>query len=363
MKRTSTNMVGLGKWLSAATLLATALTGCVEEKAPVVQDRLVKVVKVGNGSTDQGRQYSGEVRARYETLLGFRVGGKIAERLVDAGAVVKAGQVLARLDGTDAGLQAIQADAQSKLAEAEVKRYRELREKNFISQSALDSKETLYKAAAAQAGLARNQSAYTSLVADKDGVIAAVLAEAGQVVAAGQGVMRLARKGDREVAINIPEEDVAGIKPGMTVDVILWADGNRVIAGKIRELAPAADPATRTYPARISLPAEEASLPLGLSATVRVSKGNGRNGDSGEFHTIPLTAIFQQGDKPAVWKVSGDGKLLLQPVTVVRYGETEALVKEGLAADDVVVAAGVHKLHAGEQVRFAGMKATGNSGK
>lgn len=341
--------------------LGVVLAGCSEQKAAVVPDRLVKVFHVGKGASGQLRQYSGEIRARYETLLGFRIGGKIVERMVDAGATVKSGQLLARLDGTDAGLQTIQADAQRKLAEAELKRYRELREKNFISQSSLDSKETLYKAAAAQAGLARNQSSYTSLVADKDGVIAAVLAEAGQVVAPGQGVMRLARKGEREVAINIPEEDVRSIKADMAVEVVLWAEGNRVIPGKVRELAPAADPATRTYPARIALPATEGALPLGLSATVRVSKGGT---DEAETQAIPLTAIFQQGDKPAVWKVDPAGKLILQSVVVASYGETEAMVKQGLVPGDVLVAAGVHKLHVGEQVRLAGQAVvTGTAAK
>ncbi|GAB2181297.1 efflux RND transporter periplasmic adaptor subunit [Denitratisoma sp. agr-D3] len=336
-------------------LLPFALLGlaaCSSPPPPEVQPRLVKSIVVGQGGEATGPIYSGEVRARRESLLGFRIGGKIVERLVDAGAVVKAGQPLARIDGADAALQVVQAEAQRSLAEAEARRYRDLKEKNFISQSALDGKETTLKAAAAQAALARNQAAYTTLVADRDGVIAAVLAEVGQVVSAGQGVMRLAQKGEREVALNIPEEGLTGLKPGVEAEVTLWAGERRAIQGKLRELAPAADPATRTYPARIALPPAEAALPLGLSATVKFVGTSSAARDAGKQFSIPLGAVFQDGDKPAVWVIDKDGMLSLRPVGISRYGEREAVVNAGLEGGERLVAAGVHKLHGGEKVRL-----------
>src|SRR3989338_5001950 len=168
-------------------LLVAVLAGCNKEIAPAAKiERPALTLVVGSAATESGNTYSGEVRARYETQLGFRIGGKIVERLVDAGARVKAGQALMRLDSGDAGLQLGSAEAQHQLAEADTKRYRELRSKGFVSQSALDAKEAALQAAVAQAGLARNQSSYTTLHADRAGVIAAILAEAGQVVAAGQ---------------------------------------------------------------------------------------------------------------------------------------------------------------------------------
>ncbi|MGE5489792.1 MAG: efflux RND transporter periplasmic adaptor subunit [Actinomycetota bacterium] len=326
---------------------ALILSACSQPAPPPAQATLVKAVTVGSGGGVSAREYSGEVRARYEALLGFRLGGKIVARLVDAGASVKAGQVLARIDGADAAQQVIQADAQRGLAEADLQRYRDLKQKNFISQSALDAKEAAYKSAAAQAALAHNQSAYTALVADKDGVIAAVLAEPGQVVAAGQGVMRLAQNGEREVAVNIPEDAIAGLKPGVEAEVTLWSDGNKTIKGRLRELAPAADPATRTYPARISLLDVSQQMPLGLSATVRFKTG----GDTAQ--AIPLTAIFQQGQQTAVWMITKDATLNLRPVSVARYGDQAAFITAGLTAGERIVAAGVHKLHEGEQVRLA----------
>ncbi|HEX5393958.1 MAG TPA: efflux RND transporter periplasmic adaptor subunit [Rhodocyclaceae bacterium] len=329
---------------------ALILSACSQPVPPPALPTLVKAVTVGSEANAGGREYSGEVRARHETQLGFRLGGKIIARLVDAGATVKAGQILARLDGADTAQQQIQADAQRILAEAELQRYRDLKQKNFISQSALDSKEATFKSAAAQAALAHNQSAYTALTADKDGVIAAVLAEPGQVVAAGQGVMRLAQNGEREVAVNIPEDAIAGLKPGAEAEVTLWADGNRVLKGRLRELAPAADPATRTYPARISLPDANSQMPLGLSATVRF-----RTAATG-IVAIPLTAVFQQGQQTAVWIIGKDEVVTLRPVTIARYGDRDAFVTAGLAVADRIVGAGVHKLHEGEKVRLADVR-------
>src|SRR5574340_1133388 len=237
-------------------VLVSVFAGCGKESTPAAKiERPALTLVAGSAATDGGSTYSGEIRARHETQPGFRIGGKIIERLVDAGARVKAGQALMRLDPGDAGLQLGSAEAQHQLAEAEAKRYRELRSKGFISQAALDAKEAALKAAAAQAGLAHNQSAYTTLHADRAGVIAATLAEAGQVVGAGQPVLRLAPDGEREVAIAIPESQLANLKVGSTAEIVLLTAGDNAapLAGRLRELSPAADPASRTYAARVTL--------------------------------------------------------------------------------------------------------------
>jgi RND family efflux transporter MFP subunit len=327
-------------------LLAAALAGCSPPPPPAAAEKRVRVLKVGAGSTALQRTYSGEVRARIETTLGFRVPGKLIERLVDAGAVVKAGQPLARLDATDAGLQSIQAEAQRALAAADALRFRDLRAKNFVSQSALDARETALKAAEAQAALATNQAGYTTLKADRAGVIGQVLAEPGQVVAAGQGVFRLAPDGEREVAITIPENELGSFKLGQEAEVSLWSDERKPLGGVLREIAPVADPLTRTYAARISLKNADPRLPVGLTATVRFIAKTSAGG-----FTVPLAAIFQLGSQPAVWLVAADGSLSLKPVTVASFGDNGALISAGLAGGERIVAAGVNRLVVGEKVR------------
>ena len=329
--------------------LCVSLIGCSEQAAPPARiEQPVVTQIVANSASDGSFTYAGEVRARYEMALGFRINGKIVARLVDAGTVVKAGQVLARLDPNDAALQASQAESQWKLAEAEVKRFRDLRSSNFISQSALDAKETLLKAAQAQAGLARNQAAYTNLVADHAGVIAAVMAEPGQVVSAGQPVFRLARAGAREVAISIPESRISKLKIGAPAEVTLWAEDAKAapLQGLLRELAPTADPASRTYPARVALNDADARSVLGMTAQVRFINNTG-----GSSVILPLSAIFQQGDQPAVWIVAADHSVQLRPVKVTAYRDDGALIGDGLTTGERIVSAGVHKLTAGEKIR------------
>lgn len=271
--------------------LVPVFAGCNKEPAPTAKtERPALTLVAGSAATAGGNTYSGEVRARREAQLGFRIGGKIVERLVDAGARVKAGQALLRLDPGDAGLQLGSAEAQHQLAEADAKRYRELRSKGFVSQAALDAREAALKAAAAQAGLARNQSAYTTLSADRAGVVAAILAEAGQVVAAGQPVLHLAPDGEREVAIAVPEAQLADLKVGSAAEITLLAAGAAPLAGRLRELSPAADPASRTYAARVTLTQPGPDVALGMTARVRFPADKKSDG-----LLVPLTAIFQQG--------------------------------------------------------------------
>lgn len=325
---------------------ALFLSACSKPSTPAVAiERTALTQVVGAFAGDSERVYSGEIRARHEVNLGFRVGGKITQRLVEAGTVVKAGQLLARLDSSDAGLQARAAEAQYQLAEAEVKRYRVLLSKNFVSQSALDAKEAALQALSAQAGLARNQSGYTHLVAEKSGVVMATFAEVGQVVAAGQAVLKLAEDGAREVAIAIPESDYANLSVGAKATVSLWS--SRSVdeqTGRLRELSPAADAASRTYAARVSLP--DNKLPLGMTAQVKfVSK----NVAPREL-LVPLTAIFQQGNHAAVWIVAADHSVSLRPVQIAQYADEGALIASGIKAGERIVSAGVHKIVAGEKI-------------
>jgi len=334
-------------------LLLPLIAACSVPEPPAPPLKLVRTLKVGAEGTANSaldRAYSGEVRARIETTLGFRIGGKIVERLVDAGQAVKAGQVLARLDPADAALQLTQAEAQKALAAADLARYRDLKAKNFISASALDARETTFKAAEAQAALARNQSTYTALVADRTGVIGQVLAEPGQVVGAGQAVFRLAPDGEREIAISIPEHEVGRFKLGQPAEVKLWSGADKAIQGRLREVSPAADPVTRTFAARITLKDADPRLALGMTATVRFPAADA---SGAARQVVPLTAIFQQGNQAAVWKVGADGTVNLQKVTVAAYTDAGAVVSDGLAGGETIVAAGVNLLTTGEKVRVA----------
>lgn len=336
--------------LAPICCIALTLLAACGEKAPPPDTvdtgpRLVKALKVSSGETAQEHRYSGEVRARIETTPGFRIGGKLVERLVDVGARVKPGQPLARLDAADQRLAATQAEANRALAAAELKRTEELRQKNFISQAALDARQTAATAAEAQARLAQNQAAYATLVADAPGVVAAVLAEPGQVVGAGQAVFRLARDGEREVAIAIPESRLAGLQVGAAATVELW--GGKTYPGRLRELAPAADPASRTFAARVSILDADAAVALGMTAAVGFAQASPRE------IVVPLAAILQQGDRPAVWVIGADGTLSQRPVEITRYDDRGAVVAAGLQAGETIVAAGAFKLAAGEKVRVA----------
>jgi RND family efflux transporter MFP subunit len=345
--------------LALLFLLPLLLAACSEPPPPAAAPKLVRTIKVGAGDTaldGASRSYSGEVRARIETTLGFRIAGKIVERRVDAGMAVKAGQVLARLDPADAGLQSAQAQAQRALAAAELARYRDLKLKNFISASALDAKETAFAAADAQAALAKNQAAYTTLVADRAGVIGQVLAEPGQVVSAGQAVFRLTADGEREIAISLPENEIAGFKLGQAAAVTFWAADSALqkpLAGRLREISPVADPVTRTYAVRVSLKDADPRLPLGMTATVRFSSDT----PGAAKLIIPLTAVFQQGNHPAVWKIGADSTVALQAVSIAEYTERGAVVTAGLAGGEQIVTGGVNLLSAGEKVRVVTLAA------
>lgn len=371
----------------SATLVAL-LAGCEQPAPPTSGPRPVIVHTVGQTQSIGALTYSGEVRARHETPLGFRVPGKLSERRVDVGQSVVAGQVLARLDPDDLALAArsaaagvAAADAEHALARADAERFRELRARNFVSQAALDARETARQASAerlaaarAQAAVAGNQQAYATLTADAAGVVAAVLAEPGQVVAAGQPVVRIAHLGESEVAISIPENQLPAFERPGELTVALWAHPERRYRGHVREIAPQADPVTRTFAARVRIVDADATVRLGMSATVsageRPAEGDpakaaadrtarpGTSSAAGVSETlaVPATALYQDGGRPAVWVIGDDGKVASRPVEVRAYREDSVLLGNGLQPGERIVAAGVHLLHAGEAVQPVGTR-------
>lgn len=304
--------------------------------------------------------FSGEVRARQEPALAFRIGGKIARRLVDAGDRVKAGQPLAELDANDVRLQleasrAGLASAQSDLAlaKAERDRYQTLLDQQLISRSLFDTREAQFQAASArvrqaraQANASGNQASYAVLRAPQTGVIAQRSAEAGQVVAAGQTVFVLAADGERDVAISIPELQVAQFRPGRPLVVELWAAPGQRLPAKLREIAASADPATRTYAARVSFASGAMSADVGQSARVYAP------GQETPGLKVPLSALVQDGTQAAVWVVSPhDARVHLTPVRIGAYGDDSVPVLSGLKPDDWIVAAGAHLLREGQTIK------------
>lgn len=335
--------------------LMFVIAACGRDAPPPEPPRPVLTQLVGEEGAAAEFSYSGEVRSRIEQPLSFRIAGKITERLVDAGAVVKPGQVIARLDPADTALSASAVEAQRKLAEAEALRYRELRRQNFVSQAALDSRETTLKAAEAQADLARNQSAYTVLKADQPGVVGQVLAEVGQVVTPGQTVVRLVRPDTLEVAIAVPETRLPEARRADTAEISLWAVNGKTYKGKIREIAAMADATTRTYAARVSILDADASVVFGMTANVRFVA----DGKTTQI-SVPLGAIFQQDGRSAVWVVASDDTVSLRAVELGRYTESAAQIASGLKHGERIVIAGAHKLTAGEKIRVASAETKAN---
>ncbi len=345
-------------------LLAVLLSACSKAPEKTEDVRPVRAIVLTGSDVTVQAEFSGEVRARIASQLGFRVGGKIVERKVDVGAVVKRGQVLMRLDPQDLQLSQAQAlaalraaETSRDLAKAELKRYQELREKNFVSQTVLDSKESADKSAQAGVDSARaayrgqaNLAGYSNLVADIDGVVTAVEAEAGQVVAAGAPVVRLAGAGQKEVVIGLPEDKVASLRAVSDVQVRLWAQPEVRAVGKIREISPVADPATRTYAAKVSIPDSMAGAQLGMTAVVRFAA----RGATPQI-SLPLTALFYEKSATSVWVVEGG---VVKPVPVVLGGAAgnDMLVASGLKEGQTVVTAGVNLLKPGQKVTILGQE-------
>ena len=344
--------------------ICMVLAGCAREEEVPQPLRSVTVFRVSPHDYEGQIAYSGEVKPRYETALGFRVAGKIVERLADVGDIVEAGATLARLDPEDQKLnsQAVRsrlaaADAAYKQAKSDLERYTDLYDKKFISRAEFDRRRTEYNVAKAQLDQVRaelavteNQADYTRLRSDHAGVVTAVEAEVGQVVAAGQPVMRIARTAEKEVAISVPENKLKELDATTEIAITLWANPDQRYRGKVREVSPVADPVTRTYAVRITMLEADSAVNLGMTANVYL-----RGGTLGDTVELPATALFQQGDGAAVWRVDPDtGRVNAVPVKVARYFQDRAAVTGGLGNGDMVVRAGVHKLFEGETVRVVG---------
>lgn len=347
-------------WL-AGVVLVGLLAGCSKPEPAQEPIRSVKTMTVGTQSGEFEAEYAGEVRARHESRLGFRVGGKLLERPVDVGQRVRAGQLLARLDATDYQLAAQAAQAQVQavqtqrdLAAADLRRYSDLKAQGFVSGAELERRETVLKAAQAsleqakaQGSAQANQKAYTTLVADKSGVVLSVEAEAAQVVAAGQVVVRLAVDGPREVVVSVPEQRLASLRVGQAAHVRLWT-GGPTLPAVVREVAAAADPVSRTYALRLALK-NPADVPaLGATAYVTLERAPLA---APALIKLPTTALFQQGQGSAVWLYdAANNTVRIRPVVVATADGNQAVIASGLTGGEQVVVAGVHVLTEGQTV-------------
>ena len=338
--------------------VALVLASCGGEPAGEPPARPVLVARP-ESAPGVARSFPGEVRAREESPLAFRVGGELVRREVDVGDRVSRGQLLAVLDPGDFEAQARAAEARLSAAEAELSRaaaerarYSALVGDRLVSRSAYEAQEAAWRAAEGQARaaraqveVARNQAGYAALRAPADGVIAGRHAEAGQVVAAGPAVFTLAADGGREVAIALPEGEVGAHAVGDVVEVELWTSPGERLRGRFREISPAADPAARTYAARVALDGDAADrVAIGQRATVHAAPGD-------VPLTVPLSAVQQAGDgRPAVW-VFADGRVRAVPVRTGARGAERGPVTPVISADDWAVVAGGHLLREGQEAR------------
>lgn len=348
---------GKSKAIALAVACAFLVAGCGEEQK-TVKPPVVKTQQAGAGISSE-HTYSGTVHGRYETNLSFQVGGQIIARNIEAGSRVSPGDVLMVIDPKDVAAETSSADAQVSearaqltLTEKNLARYRELYAENVIAKATLDQYETAYEAALAtyqaalgQAAKGHNSLGYTNLTSGASGVISAVSAEAGQVVAAGQTVATLVQTGELEIEIAIPEDRLAEAAIGSEATVSFWAL-KATATGVVREVSPMADSASRTYKVRVSLPSPPEGLGLGMTASVSFK------GESTGSMTLPLASLYQTGDHPTVWVVV-DGKVTQKEIKVLDFAGDSVTVS-GLAPTDEVVTAGVQKLSEGDAVRTEG---------
>ncbi len=347
----------LGILLSSLLLL---LAGCSKEEPKQEDVRPVRAIVVGSSDVDVNAEFAGEVRPRVESRMGFRVGGKIIARKVDVGTVVERGQVLMQLDPQDLRLNQTQAratfraaESQRNLARDELKRYEELRKQNFVSEAVLDARKSAYAAAqanydAARAGFAVqvNQAQYSTLVSDTDGVVTAISAEVGQVVAPGTPVVSVANTDDKEIVISLPEGKVDAMREAENVTVRMWANPAQAIPGVIREVSPVADPATRTYSVRVSIPDAGSDIKLGMTARVQFASKSAT-----PQMRLPLTALFNAKSSSAVWVVE-QGAVRMALVKVGGASGNDVIIASGIKPGQIVVTAGVNKLKSGQKVKI-----------
>ena len=339
------------------------LSACEKPPEPAAPLRPALVMVVGKTASNGAIILVGEVKSRYESNQGFRIAGKIIERKVDVGAMVIKGQLLARLDAADTNLGASAAIADVRVAEAnralaksEVERQRQLVNRKFISQSALDKFEAELKTAdarvnqaKAQAAVSGNQSRYAALLADRSGVVTQIRAEPGQVVEAGEMIAQVVDTAQIEVLVAVPESRVAKIKLGDAATLKLWAsqatDPEKTYNGKVREIAPAANSATRAFDVRVAFSDADAAVKLGMTAGVRFA------GNEPENMIIPTGALTQINGKNKVWVIDKKGIANPREVSAGQYTEEGVIITNGLQRGEMIAIAGVHTLIKGQQVQ------------
>ena len=348
-------------------MILIALTACNKSEPPLAPPRPALVMEVGATAASKSMVLVGEVRPRYESNQGFRLDGKVIARNVDVGAHVKKGQVIARLDAVDAHLSASAASADVRAAVAnyeltasEVERQRQLFAKKFISASALDIREAELKTAnarlaqiKAQANVSANQTQYTNLTADRDGVVTMIRAEPGQVVKAGEAIAKIADTKELEVLVAVPESRMAEVKLNAAVVVKMWAYQQKSYAGVVREIAPAADSATRTFNVRMSIKNADEAVRLGMTAGVKfntlapqpLAQSSAQKSESHETELlIPSSALTALNGKKMVWVIDANNKAQPREVVAGQFREDGVLVTSGLQAGERIAIAGVHTL-------------------
>lgn len=331
----------------------------VSNAEPVI--RPARVAEISYRTQGQTLLLAGTVVPRIESTLGFRVAGKIIQRSVDVGAVVKPGDVIATLDPADYQLAVDNARAALASAEADYvrakadhERYLNLRGSMAFVPQTLDQRQSLASTALARVDQAKSQLAsaennltYTVLRADAAGVVTAVQAEVGQVMSQAQGVIRLARTDELEIQVGVPEHRLKAVREAQGASFELWSDPGRRHAARLRELSPSADPVTRTYAARFSVLEPPQFIGLGMTATLGFERPDAR-----PVAEVPLSAIFQRGTQPAVWVVDRDsGTVELRPVKIARWRDDTAAILSGVKDGELIATAGVHKLETGQKVK------------
>lgn len=349
--------------LACSLLTGCALTACAPPAAETAPEpRPVRSEVATAGVLETVNRYAGAVQARYETRLAFRVGGKISERLVEVGSRVAAGEVLMRLDPQDLklGEQSLRAQLDAALADLErarsdLDRYRDLLGKRLVSQSEFDQRKNAFDTAQArveqtQAQLEERtrQAGYSELIADHAGLITEMQAEVGQVVTAGQPVLSLALPEEKEIAIDVPENRLGDFRVEQPVDITLWAVPGTRYRGQVREIAPVADPITRTFAVKVTVQDPDPAMQLGMTASVILRQTVAEAGIR-----LPLSALFEQDGRPGVWVVDPEAMTVsLLPVTLGEFLGNQVAIASGLREGQRVVTAGVHKLYEGQRVRL-----------
>ncbi len=342
--------------------VCTLLIACEKAPVPPQPPRPALVMVVGEKAEMSAMALVGEVRPRYESSQGFRVSGKVIERKVDVGAHVRKGQVIARLDATDANLKATAsladvraAEASYALAVSEVERQRQLFAKKFISASALDIRETELKSAKArlaqvkaQANVSSNQTQYANLTADRDGVVTMIRAEPGQVVDIGEAVVQIANTNEVEVLVSVPESRMTEVKLHAAAVVKMWANQQKTYVGIVREIAPAADSATRIFNVRVTIKDADDAVKLGMTAGVKFIQPVTQL-DSELL--IPTSALTEMNGKKMVWVIDAENRAQPRLVVAGQFREDGVLIVSGLQAGERIAVAGVHTLIKNQPVK------------